>query len=93
MTAHFWLWQTGLQIAPETVANATNIFSLATKNSGLVATLVTFHADVLRASKRVPAPRTSAEPEDKFLSHCSQISAGDHMQIVGDPIDAAGFKV
>ena len=31
----------GLEIATDTVANATNIFSLATKNSGLVATLVT----------------------------------------------------
>ena len=88
MRAHFWLWQTGLEIATETVANATNIFSLATKNSGLVTTLVTSHADVLRGSKRVPAPRTSAEPKDKFLSHCSQISASDHMQIVGDPVGA-----
>ena len=32
---------TGLEIATNTVTNATNIFSLATKNSGLVATLVT----------------------------------------------------
>ena len=30
-----------LQIATNTVANATNIFSLVTKNSGFVATLVT----------------------------------------------------
>ena len=29
---------TGLEIATDTVTNATNIFSLATKNSGLVAT-------------------------------------------------------
>ena len=29
----------GLEIATDTVADATNIFSLATKNSGLVATL------------------------------------------------------
>ena len=93
MTAHFWLWQTGLEIATETVANATNIFSLATKNSGLVTTLVTSHADVLRGSKRVPAPRTSAEPKDKFLSNFSQISAGYHMQIVGDPVGAVEFKV
>ena len=49
---------------------------------------VASHADVLRGSSRVPAPRTSAEPKDKFLSHCSQISAGDHMQIIGDPIGA-----
>ena len=33
--------KTGLEIATDTVANATNIFSLATKNSSLVATLVT----------------------------------------------------
>ena len=31
----------GLKIATDTIANATNIFSLATKNSGLVATLAT----------------------------------------------------
>ena len=46
------------------------------------------HADVLRGSSRVPAPRTSAEQKDKFLSHCLQISAGDHMQIIGDPIQS-----
>ena len=44
------------------------------------------NTDVLRGSSRVPALRT--EPKDKFLSHCSQISAGDHMQIIGDPIGA-----
>ena len=31
----------GLEMVTDTVANATNIFSLATKNSGLVTTLVT----------------------------------------------------
>ena len=31
----------GLEIATNTVANATNIFSLATKNSGLVAKVAT----------------------------------------------------
>ena len=31
----------GLDIATDTVTNATNIFSLATENSGLVATLTT----------------------------------------------------
>ena len=31
----------GLKIATDTVTNATNIFSLVTKNSGLVPTLVT----------------------------------------------------
>ena len=50
-------------------------------------------ADDLRDSSRVPAPRTSAELKDKFLSHCSQISAGDHMQIIGDPIGAVEVKV
>ena len=44
-------------------------------------------------SSRVPAPLTSAEPIDKFLSHCSQISAGDHMQIIEDPIGAVEVKV
>ena len=33
--------RTGLEIATDTVANASNIFSLATKNSGLVAKVVT----------------------------------------------------
>ena len=51
------------------------------------------HADVLRCPSRVPASRTSAEPKDKFLSHCSQVSAGDHMQIIGDPIGAVEVKV
>ena len=32
---------TGLEIATDTVANATNIFSLATKNSSLVAKVAT----------------------------------------------------
>ena len=31
----------GLEIATDTVANATNIFSLATKNSGLVTKVAT----------------------------------------------------
>ena len=51
------------------------------------------HADVLRGSSRVPAPPTSAELKDKFLSHCSQISAGDHIQIIRDPIGAVEVKV
>ena len=41
---HFVAFQfdmTGLEIATDTVANATDIFSLATKNSGLVATVAT----------------------------------------------------
>ena len=59
------------------------------ENGGKIAS----HADVLRGSSRVPAPLTSAEPKDKFLSHCSQISAGDHMQIIGDPIGAVEVKV
>ena len=48
-SSNFWLceWNpevgpfTGLEIATDTVANATNIFSLATKNSGLVAKVAT----------------------------------------------------
>ena len=55
--------------------------------------VVASHADVLRGSSRVPAPRTSGELQDKFLSHCSRISAGDHMQIIGDPIGAVEVKV
>ena len=51
------------------------------------------HADVLRSSSRVAAPLMSAEPKDKFPSHRSQISAGDHMQIIGDPIGAVEVKV
>ena len=34
-------FKTGLEIATDTVANATNIFSLATKNSSLVAKVAT----------------------------------------------------
>ena len=34
-------FSTGLDIETDTVANATNIFSLATRNSGLVTTLAT----------------------------------------------------
>ena len=37
----------GLEIATDMVAKATNIFSLATKNSGLVATLATIFLDDL----------------------------------------------
>ena len=33
--------RTGLEITTDTVANVTNIFSVATKNSGLVAKVVT----------------------------------------------------
>ena len=56
---------------------------------------VVSHADVLRGSSRRvkrrrngSCPRTSAELKVKFLSHCSQITAGDLMQIIGDPIGA-----
>ena len=38
---HFKELLTGLEIATNTVANATNIFSLATKNSSLVAKVAT----------------------------------------------------
>ena len=53
------------------------------------------HADVLWGSSHVPAPPTSAEPKTikKFLFHCSQTSAGDHMQINGDLIGAVEVKV
>ena len=51
------------------------------------------HADVLRGSSRIPAPQTSAELKGKFLSHCSQISAGDHIQIIKDPIGTVKVKV
>ena len=51
------------------------------------------HADILRRASRVPSLRTSAELKGKFLSHCSQISAGDHTQIIGDPIGAVEVKV
>ena len=51
------------------------------------------HADVLNGSSHVPFPLTFAEPKDKFLSHCSQISPGDHMQIIGDLIGAVEVKV
>ena len=44
-------------------------------------------------SSRVPAPLTSAEPKDKFLPYCSQILAGDPMQIIGDPSGAVEVKV
>ena len=36
-----WPKSSGLEIATDIVANATNIFSLVTKNSGLVTTLAT----------------------------------------------------
>ena len=41
MVSKFFYILSGLKIATDTVTNATNIFSLGTKNSGLVATLVT----------------------------------------------------
>ena len=37
----------GLEIATDAVTNATNIFSLATKNYGLVATLATIFLELL----------------------------------------------
>ena len=55
--------------------------------------LLASHADVLRGSSCVPAPRTSAELKDKFLSHYSQISGGVQMQIIGDPVGAVEVKV
>ena len=55
---------------------------------GLSENYLAFHAYVLRGLSRVHAPLTYIEPEDKFLSHCSQISAGDHMHIIGGLISA-----
>ena len=51
------------------------------------------HVDILKGSSRVLAPLTSAEPRNTFLFYCSQLSAGDHMQIIGDPIGAVEVKV
>ena len=66
-------------------------FPFVDENSRPICTrtlILASHADVLRGSSGVPAQRTPAEPKDKSLSHYSQISAGDHMQIIGDPIGA-----
>ena len=41
MQVIYWVQTSGLEIATDTVANATNIFSLATKNSSLVAKVAT----------------------------------------------------
>ena len=64
-----------------------------TRRHGKVEKKVASPADILRRASRVSSPQTSAELKDKFLSHCSQISAGDHMQIIGDPIGAVEVKV
>ena len=45
-------------------------------------------ADILRGVSNVPYPRTSADLSRKFLSHCSQISVGEHVQIIAEPIGA-----
>ena len=63
------------------------------KMTGMTWVTVASHADILRGSSCVPAPLMSAEPKDKFLSHCLQISAGDHMQIIRDPISPVELKV
>ena len=39
--AHYYSHTAGLEIATDTVANASTTFNLATKNSSLVATLAT----------------------------------------------------
>ena len=41
LDTQFWVPQTGLEIVTDTVAIATNIFSLATKNSCLVTKVAT----------------------------------------------------
>ena len=52
------------------------------------------HTEVLRGLSRVPAPRMSAEMSSKFPpSPCSQISAGAHTQIIGEPISTDEVKV
>ena len=51
------------------------------------------YADVLRGSSHIPAPPMSAECKDKFLSHCLQISTGDHMQIIRDPIGTVEVNI
>ena len=71
----------------------TDVFADFEKQTDCFAVFLASHADFLRGSSRVPAPRTSAEPKDKLLSHCLQISAGDHMQIIGEPIGAVEVKV
>ena len=43
-------------------------------------------ANVLRGSSSVPTLLMSTGLKDKFLSHCSQKSPGDHKQTIGDPI-------
>ena len=57
-----------------------------------IARVLASHADVLRVTHAF-LPHERAELKDKFLSHCSHISAGDHMQIIGDPIGAVKVKV
>ena len=72
-------------IAEDNISNKIlflNVFKGITSHKPLAS-----HADVLRVSL------TSAESKDKFLSHCSQISAGNHIQIMGDPIGAVEVKV
>ena len=64
-----------------------------TRRHGKLEKKVASPADILRRASRVSSPQTSAELKDKFLSHCSQISTGDHMQIIKDPIGAVEVSV
>ena len=41
---------------------------------------------VLRGLSHIPVPQMPAETSGEFLSHCLQISAGAHVQIVGEAI-------
>ena len=58
----------------------------------LMTSVLASHVDVLTLEVRHTF-LTSAKTKDKFLSHCPQISAGDHKQIIGDPIGAVEIKV
>ena len=58
----------------------------------LMTSVLASHADILISGVRHKF-LTSAKTKNKFLSHCSQISAGNHMQIIGHPIGAVEIKV
>ena len=51
------------------------------------------YADVLRGLSRVSPHECLLKQVVKFLSHCSQISAGTHVQIMGEPIGAVEVKM
>ena len=47
---------------------------------------------VLRGLSHIPVPQMPAETSGEFLSHCLQISAGAHVQIVGEAIGTIEVK-